>query len=385
MTRQKRPFSFYKRSSKKNSRPIYYAKIRTDDGEEYRVSTGCTSRSAAEIWVQKYLKEKEEEAERQRALEMSMTFRKFAQGFWDHDGRYARSKRARRHTISNGYLDISEGNCRNHLLPKWGKYQLRDLSAGKIDTWVIDLVERNKLAPGTINKILQTLKIMLEQACAEEYISENPAKFVKPVKDNFRPRGVLNPNEIRALIGSSDIWSDFRHYAINLLALSTGMRLGEIRGLLVTNIFDDHIEIRHSWEQQYGLKEPKCGSVRDIPISSQINAVMEQVLFTTRPKSIVFYGPNYETPMSKNHIEKNLYNAYNKIGIDEVDRRKRNLTFHSHRHTLNTVLRSSGVNDAKIRRITGHRNENMTDRYTHFQLNDFREVVSIQDNFLEVI
>jgi integrase len=44
----------------------------------------------------------------------------------------------------------------------------------------------------------------------------------------------------------SEPWGDFRHYAINMLAASTGMRMGEIRALLVENVKDNHVEKRRS-------------------------------------------------------------------------------------------------------------------------------------------
>ena len=60
-------------------------------------------------------------------------------------------------------------------------------------------------------------------------------------------------------------WRDHRQFVINVLAASTGARMGEIRGLLLENVFPDHLEIQHGWEDHSGLEEPKWGSVRDIP------------------------------------------------------------------------------------------------------------------------
>jgi integrase len=41
---------------------------------------------------------------------------------------------------------------------------------------------------------------------------------------------------------------------INLLAASTGMRMGEIQALQVGNIFDNHVHVEYSWARKYGLK-----------------------------------------------------------------------------------------------------------------------------------
>ena len=221
------------------------------------------------------------------------------------------------------------------------------------------------------------------RAVAEGWLTENPAAFVKPVRAQGVERGILSPAEVSRLLSEPSIWQDYRHYTINLLAVTTGMRMGEIRGLRVENVKADHIEVRHSWEQGYGLKPPKFGSVRDVPISDRVRAALSRVIEETKPSTILFYcGSKKDTPMSKNWIEKKLYAALNLIGIPEVERKQRGVTFHSHRHFLNTLLRSRGVPDSKVRIITGHRSERMSDRYTHFQTADFAEVVELQGELL---
>ena len=98
----------------------------------------------------------------------------------------------------------------------------------------------------------------------------------------------------------------------------------------------------------------------------------------SRPQTLFFYGAaGHDKPMSKSYIAKNLYKALEKIGISEEERIERNLTFHSHRHTLNTILRAAGVPDAIIRMMTGHRNQSMTELYTHFRKEDYSEVAKV--------
>ena len=157
------------------------------------------------------------------------------------------------------------------------------------------------------------------------------------------------------------------------------MRMGEIRGLLVDNVKADHVQIRHSWEEGHGLKEPKYNSVRDVPISQRVAAGIGRVIALTAPDSIVFYSAGDKArPMSKSVIEKQLYRALAVIGIDDTERRARALVFHSHRHTLNTLLRSRGIPDSKVRAITGHRSAQMSDWYTHYKATDFSDVLAVQ-------
>jgi integrase len=179
-------------------------------------------------------------------------------------------------------------------------------------------------------------------------------------------------------------WKEYRHYAINVLAAATGIRMGEVRALLVENVRTDHVEIRRSWEEGYGPRPPKADSVRDVPISPKVHTVLERVIQETEPQSLFFYGrAGKDTPMSKSVIEGHLSRAMSAIGIPPGEQRKRSLTFHGWRHFLNTVLCSNGVADAKTRRITGHRTESMTSWYTHWKALDISEVVETQTAPLE--
>lgn len=281
MIRHQQKILVFKRKRPNSKKSIYYAKIVTAEGEK-RISTGQTNKTTALNWTYEYLRELEDQEKQEVERVRSITIKELAKGFWDENGNYATGKRARLRTISNGYLDICRSATKNYIVPKWGKYKLVDLTPAVIDRWVIELIQKPQvklhgkkkgskkkeyinLAPGTVNKILQIFKVMLEQACAEGYIPYNPAKHIKPISDrNYRRKGVLTPDEVKAFL-NPDIWDDYRQYAINLLTLATGIRISEVRGLLVDQIHPDHIQVHTAWEEQHGLKEPKWGSIRDIP------------------------------------------------------------------------------------------------------------------------
>lgn len=378
MARPKGTFSLYKRTNSKN-KIVYYAKIPSNNPAESfsTVSTGQSSKAAAALWTQKYIDDKANEEIRKEQERLNILFSDYATGFWATDGLYAVGRRARLRTVSQGFLDNREAITKNHIIPYWGKYRLRDISPKKIDRWVIDMASDNRIASGTVNQRLQILRVMLEEACKQEYLTENPAQFVKPVGGGSAERGVLSLNEVRALLNPK-IWAEYKFYAITLLTLATGLRISEVRGLQVSQVHPDHIQVHTAWEEKYGLKEPKCGSVRELPITPMIYEALQEVIKTTGAIQLVFYGAKYSTPMSKSWIAKQLYRALERIGIDEESRIQRNLSFHSLRHTTNTILRSAGIADSKVRMITGHRQESMTERYTHFRLENYQEISSIQ-------
>jgi hypothetical protein len=66
--------------------------------------------------------------------------------------------------LSRTYLDIADGYTRNHLLQTRGEYRLRDFTARNLDSWTVALHREAALEPATINKLLQTLRMILGQA-----------------------------------------------------------------------------------------------------------------------------------------------------------------------------------------------------------------------------
>lgn len=378
----RKEYRLYRRKTVKENKHIYYVVLYDPEGKEYRISTGCSSKGSAVRWIEKHIDAVKSHREIKLRRDHDCKLRDYVENFWDYEGVYAESRRARLWSIGKSYLAQARGITKNHLIPKWGDYYLKEIIPADIDEWVVSLVKGGKLAPRSINMILRTLSTVLQQAANERRIPENPASPVPFVRIEMNRRKILNRTELNDLIGDPDIWDDYRHFAINLLALTTGMRIGEIQGLQLEHIFSDHITVRKCWSRLEGLKEPKQRSIRDIPISKKLHEVLLKVIHHTRPQSYVFFGNTYDSPIGRNQIIQALYKAYEKIGIDEQERKERKLDFHAHRHCLHTLLRSAGVPDHKIRIIAGHRSPNMTELYTHFRYEDFREVVTIQEDLV---
>lgn len=377
MERRKAPYSLQKRPTTRKNRSVFYVQFRDEAGlYKSAISTGYSNRDEAVRWCEQLLKDGKQKQE-------GITLREYADGFWKRGGTYVESRIAHGFSLSAGTLYVANIITNKHIIPKWGAWRLGDLTPGKIDSWIVQLRREGTLSSASINHILQALRTILGQAVTEGLIGENPALLVKPVKLVQAERGIPTADEVRKLIGSPALWRDHRLYIINLLAASTGARMGEIRGLLVENVFPDHLEIRHSWENHSGLKEPKWGSVRDIPLAPRVYEELDEVIKETAPTSFVFYGEHgKDRPMGERAIERGLYAALRTIGIPDTERRRRRLSFHSWRHFLNTALRSRGLADSKLRLITGHHSEAMSNLYTHYNASDFNEVVRLQEALL---
>jgi integrase len=160
------------------------------------------------------------------------------------------------------------------------------------------------------------------------------------------------------------------------------MREGEIRALQIKNVHEDYIDVLTSWEQGYGIKGAKWGSERRVTIPSSVSKMLTAVIASSpyrESEDFVFYGETRDTPLHARAFVDGLYTALEVIGIDEEQRKSRCLTFHSWRHFLNSVARGR-VPDEKVRLMTGHRTEQMTEHYTHLLEEDYSAIRKMQDD-----
>jgi integrase len=227
---------------------------------------------------------------------------------------------------------------------------------------------------------------MFKEARRLGNIQADPAAGIEPLKETPKRKSILTREEVRVLFTDKalvSVWGgNLPHFALNLLAATTGMRMGEIQGLQVQHVHQEHVAVVHSWARKYGLKEPKWQSAREIPIpritSRYLQETIEQ-LEHKEPKTLVF-SEDGRTPFTPASILLTLYQAFERIKITPEDRERRNITFHSWRHWFNSMLREK-VPDYKLQKLTGHRTQEMTEHYTHLRLDDFQDVRALQEDF----
>src|SRR5208337_2592860 len=134
------------------------------------------------------------------------------------------------------------GHLANHVLPYFEDRRLTQITSRQIESWLLTL-RREKLSPSTINHALRTLKIMLKEAVRQEIIPRDPSAFITGLAEHQAERGILNGEELRKLFAEKAIgkvWGgDRKGYTLNVLAASTGMRMGELQALPIGDVRKD--------------------------------------------------------------------------------------------------------------------------------------------------
>lgn len=269
--------------------------------------------------------------------------------------------------LSTQTYDRYESILRLSIIPKLGNMKVSKIKTLHLQKYINDLVDEGK-AYGTINNHYFCLKAILEQAVKWQLITANPILgIVKPKKD-YKPFQIWDIETVNKFLAAIE---DKPYYIVFLIALTTGMRQGEICALRWEN-YDEAgkiISVTHSMQRNGELKVPKTGKKRNVALMNiTIRGLKKQRL---RQKELKLALQNEYTEsgyICTNHkgepynpktllvTLKNLIDRYNLPPI----------RFHDLRHTFATIALQSGMNPKIVSEILGHSKIQMTlDLYAH--------------------
>jgi integrase len=192
---------------------------------------------------------------------------------------------------------------RLHLLPFFGKRQLRAISTSSVRRWQNEL--QGKLAYETVMGCRSLLYRILQAAEDDRAIPANPVRKVPAPKPPVDPDALLGrakrrcytPEEFgRLLAGATPAFRD------HLLCLAgTGLRVGELLGLRahrvnLTGRYLEVLEVRYEAGKIYGRgykDRPKSRtSIRVVPLAHQVaEAIARQLPPDHTATTLVFAGP----------------------------------------------------------------------------------------------
>jgi len=321
----------------------------------------------------------------------SELFTAFLSRFWHYDkSPYVREKLVHGHSIGRRHCYDMSLWLKLYWRPYFGEKRLSQVQKTDLKRFSLWLAESSNLKPKTINNVLSAGTVALRWAKANELVAANPGEGLMKFSYGTAERGVLTESEARRLFAVE--WADERARMGNLLAMTTGLRAGEVLGLQVRDIGADRLYVRHSWSNQDGLKSPKTGVERTIPL---LAPVREALLSLARknphgigPTSFIFWSvKTADRPMDFHFLLDGLKDTLLKLSLTEAELqdsekvkrareywRQRAVVFHSWRHYFATHL-ANRVEMRAVQLATGHRSPSMAEHYAaHAQENDFAEV-----------
>ncbi len=244
---------------------------------------------------------------------------------------------------------------RIHLIPRFGKLFLNELTIGHLDELVKDLLEKG-YRPKGVNNIIQSLKALFSDAEKKNIIRSNQFKNYENLKVPKLPPHFWSHMEIRQFLQGS------MHeplYPLFVIALNTGMRRGELAGLCWDRIdFQRNmIEVSRILDR-FGLRSTtKTGIARHVPMNEIVKATLLDLSKTSKSK-FVFSHESGEA-LDAHHLYRDFTKAQKKAEMDKIIR------FHDLRHCFASHFMMNGGNLYDLQKILGHTQYEMTQIYAH--------------------
>lgn len=284
-------------------------------------------------------------------------------------------------TVKQGTVGVYEDTYTSYIKKPFGKKKLKDLRPEQIQN-LYNTLNAQGFSRNTIELVSVVLNGMYKQAYKNQKIKLNPVPLATIPKATEREeRRVLSKEEQDVFLAAS---KKHRYYYVFELALSTGMRSGELRGLEWSDIdFPNRIiHVRGTLVQnRYGFYKdtPKTpSSYRDIPMLDNVYNLLrerkkqqseQRLLLGSEWDSLegldnLVITTNTGRPLGKGYLN----NAINTITARIQKNRPKfeALSIHTMRHTFATRCIENGMEPQVLKAILGHSKLSMTmDLYAH--------------------
>jgi integrase len=240
----------------------------------------------------------------------------------------------------------------NKIKPGLGNTDIRTLDDEDIQAFLN--AQSTALAGKQINEVRAVLSAALDKARDKGYIPYNPAKSTSRAYEEHHKIKAMTQAEQAAFLKAAE---GTRYYLLFKLALSTGMRRGELMGLRWEDIDLDGNVIRvQEAVTKIGtalvVGEVKSQSgVRDIPIPAALLPVLRDSM-----GSGLIFQYSTGTPVNPSYILRSMKTICDKAGIPQYN-------IKDLRSTFATRAAERGVNPKILMTIMGHSKVEVTLRY----------------------
>lgn len=221
-----------------------------------------------------------------------------------------------------------------------------------------------KLTGHTINCYLRSIRAFWGWLLREGFISSTPFAKIKIPKV---PKKVITPfteeqiqNLLRAIDTSTS--TGLRNYAMVLMFLDTGVRLGELTGLRMNDI-----DLRNRTLKVFG----KGAKERRLPIGKRLLAALwKYELYRPQPATGLidnFFLTRDGWSLTKNRVETIIKNLGKKANLQGV-----RCSPHTFRHTFCIQFLRNGANLFSLQQMTGHASLEVLRGYVALAESDLR-------------
>ena len=359
-------------------------KFNTSAGVRYRVDyrpEGRESRRSRKVFerrceAEEYLAVLREKAKMNRVPGLrtcdfeSTTFKDEAKHWFD----------LRREEVSPGYVKRVESIFRE-ILPMFGDWTLDRFSASFL-TEFRQKLKRAGRANATVNRWTDVITVILNFSARHRRIPFNPAQGFQKLKETRESMNFWEKEEALEFLRFADKkypkGSPNRNvYVIYLLALNTGLRSGEIWGLMPCDLNTPGLmRVERQFERLTQKIRPTKGKKsRAVPCSLEIRQELLDIIREKNrgPRDTILTSPDGSSVNHDNFIKRYYLKDLKESGV-------RPIRFHDLRHTALTRMVASNIDLKTIQEIGGHQDIKTTMNYVHLVGSNIKKVPMMFDH-----
>lgn len=260
-----------------------------------------------------------------------------------------------------------------HLLISWFelndlKYSPNEITVKQLQSFIKWLIEIG-MSPASQARIISGIRNFFAYCLQEEIVQNDPSFLLETPRLKRHLPEVLEVNEIEKMIACIEAGkpAGARNRAIIEMMYSCGLRVSEVTGLQISNLY---------FEQGFIKVTGKGNKERLIPVGKSaiyycdlyIHQIRVHQKIQTGFEDIVFinsHGKNLSRIMIFNIIKKLALKA----GI------KKTISPHTLRHSFATHLVEGGANLRAVQEMLGHESITTTEIYTHLDRDYLRSTL----------
>ncbi|AFC28357.1 Tyrosine recombinase xerC [Paenibacillus mucilaginosus 3016] len=306
-------------------------------------------------------------------------------------------------TVKPVTYSVQERNVRLNILPRWGKYRLKDITRNEYQKWINELKER--YSEGTVRRIHSIFSSAMTDAVHEfNIIRENPVQKIKIPRDvettekvQYFTREQLDTflDAVKEPVKHAKYQASIQYFALFTLLSRTGIRIGEALALTWDDINMDSSTITVNKTLVYPLNSapylstPKSKmSNREIKLDeytlkvlkrhkvNQKEVILQYVNYKPAKDNIVFH--QHDGRWLRTNVVRDYFKAVCKRANLPV------LSPHALRHSHAVHLLEAGANIKYVSERLGHASVKITaDTYLHVTKKIEDDALALYEKYIQ--
>lgn len=233
------------------------------------------------------------------------------------------------------------------FLEELQKAQVHDVKKEDLEAFLAKM-NKEGYTPKSVSRKINSTRTFYRFLKISEYITDDPSLLIIHPTYQLAPPRILTPTEYRALRDAAR--NDARMYAVIELLLQTGIRIGELAALKLSDMQKDSLHIAPFEKHEE----------RTVPLNKRAKDALDKYL-EIRPK--VTEDTLFITKSGKPFLIRNIRTAVERyFRLAEIKGAKVN----DLRHTFVAHHLKHGVSLIMLSKILGHKRLSTTERYLQY-------------------